>query len=256
LARRRVFVSCGQITPEEHWLGDKVLEVIRAHGMDGFFARDVHTAGGLNAEVFEALRTCDAFIAIMHRRGEVRFLDHVPCHRASTWVQQEIAILCYRIHAQARPIPIRVYSEFGIRLEGVMAAAIVNPIEFSQDDEVVASLDTWLGGAEFRVDPVASMRERLFAKQTTDLSSSAWTALDVLAAETVTPGDPLAYLRIEADLQSLGLGAVEPAIAELIRVGLVQKEINRLHRDQADLSIHPAFYDLVVRALRDRGDAG
>jgi len=256
MAGRRIFVSCGQLTDDENALGTKVLRVIEAHGMQGFFARDVHSASGLNAEVFEALRTCDAFVAIMHRRGEVRFLDYAPCHRASTWVQQEIAILCYRIHAQGRPVPIRVYADPDIRLEGVMAAAIVNPIPFTTERDVLDNLATWLEGAEFSRDPVVSRRESLFARKTQNFSDVAWEILSVIAAESTAPGIQLRRTRIDSDLREVlnrPDREIDSALGDLFASGIVE---SRVERDVSYVWIAPAFFDLVVGALRERGEAG
>jgi hypothetical protein len=53
--------------------------------------------------------------------------------------EQEIALFGYRfLERQQRPF--RVYSERGIRREGEMDSAMVNPIEIDGPDEIVAAL--------------------------------------------------------------------------------------------------------------------
>jgi hypothetical protein len=67
---RRIFVSCGQETEEEITLGKEIIKVIDANNdMTGFFAQNVHSIEDLNRAVFEALKTCDGFFAVLHKRG-------------------------------------------------------------------------------------------------------------------------------------------------------------------------------------------
>jgi hypothetical protein len=112
-----VFVSCGQLTEAERHLGSQVGEIVRAKSMTPFFADEVHSAGALNTVVFDTLRTCGAFVGILHQRGTVTFRPHRRSVRSSVWIQQEIAIFCYRMFVTQSVLPIRVYSQRGIRLE-------------------------------------------------------------------------------------------------------------------------------------------
>src|SRR5713101_4398463 len=99
MPERRIFVSCGQLTELERKLGRDLTATIEAHpGMTAFFAGEVHSAAGLNAEIFQ----------------------------------------------EGTPRPIMVYQQRGIRLEGLMSAAIVNPVPFNADDEVIAGVEAWL----------------------------------------------------------------------------------------------------------------
>lgn len=189
MTTRLVFVSCGQITTEEKALGRGIAAVIEKNGMKPFFAEDVHSPEGLNAVVFRHIRLCDAFVAVMHRRGNVAFGNYPASHRASVWIQQEIALVAYRKLLQQRDLPIRVYVEPGIRREGVLEVLIVNPIEFNTHEAVLADLSTWLGGEEFKRHPVLARREASFRRRVSKLSEDHWLILELIAAHCPTPGD-------------------------------------------------------------------
>ena len=66
---KQIFVSCGQESQDEIALGRKIIKVIDEHKrMRGFFAQDVHSPSDLNRAVFDQLKTCDGFFAVMHKR--------------------------------------------------------------------------------------------------------------------------------------------------------------------------------------------
>ena len=104
MAKKRIFVSCGQDTSAERTLGSDVVALLDRRGVSGFFADHVHSATDLNSEVFRARQRGDAFLAILHQRGEVRFRDYPVSLRASVWVQQEIAVFCYRMFRQQQVV--------------------------------------------------------------------------------------------------------------------------------------------------------
>ena len=170
MPERVVFISCGQLTEGEKGLGREVAAIIERHGMRPFFAQDVHSAGDLNSEVFRAIQSCDAFLGILQRRGTVTFGKYPPAERASVWIQQEIATFCYRMFLERRSFPIRVYSERGIRREGVMEIAVVNPIEFDRSEEIPTEVERWLRSREFDDHPVLATREELFRRRLAPLN--------------------------------------------------------------------------------------
>jgi hypothetical protein len=102
---RRIFVSCGQQSTAEKNLGMRIKKIIdKQKGMRGFFAEDVHSPSDLNRAVFDELKTCDGFFAVMHKRGEISYVDFPKSQRSSVWIQQEIALLCYRMHLQGSKV--------------------------------------------------------------------------------------------------------------------------------------------------------
>ena len=93
MANKRILVSCGQETDKEIRLGRDIINVIGNHkGMGGFFSQHVHSPADLNSGVFAALKTCDGFFAVMHKRGGITYRNYPVTHRSSVWIQQEIAI--------------------------------------------------------------------------------------------------------------------------------------------------------------------
>src|SRR5215468_2425547 len=189
MAERLVFVSYGLLTVEERRLGDRVAGVIRAHGMRPFIAQEVHSAGDLNSNVFEAVRICDAFLGIMQKRGTVAFQDYPPTERSSVWIQQEFAIFCYRAFVEGRSIPMRIYTERGIRREGVMEIAMANPIDFETPDEIAENVDHWLGGPDFDEHPVLRTREEMFKRRLSQTDADQKLLLEVIAAHCLQAGD-------------------------------------------------------------------
>src|SRR5712692_674027 len=220
MPERIVFVSCGQLTEPERNLGRDVAEIIEGHGMRPFFAQDVHSTGDLNSEVFKAIQTCDAFLGILQKRGVVTFGGYAPVERASVWIQQEIATFCYRMFLEERSLPIRIFSERGVRREGVMEIAVVNPIEFDGPEEILAEVDKWLRSREFEEHPVLATREGLFRRRLEPLTESERFLLELVAAHCVQPDDFAQHGQVRDDfyavLRNKGLkdGEIETAFRE------------------------------------------
>lgn len=263
MPKKRIFVSCGQEIEQERRLGHEILGIIDKHGMQGFFAQEVHGADDLNAAVFRALRRCDGFFAVMHRRGEVKYLNHDVTHRASVWIQQEIAILCYRRFLQARPVPVRVYMENGIRLEGVMRTAIVNPILFERNQEVRDGLSEWLRGPEFEEHPIVARRETLFQGRIKNLSPNDWLLLDLIAAHSVAPGelvddsavrnDFFAFHRAQGETDQQIDAWYQETRSKLAGSHLVTRIDDHQAVGKIGLGIAKQWWDLILEELRVRG---
>lgn len=90
--RPLVFVSCGQYTDEEKAVGSRVCEIIRLHtDYEPYFAEAQRSFEGLSNSILAALERMSGMVVIMHKRGEVK-TPHGTHHRASVWIEQEIAI--------------------------------------------------------------------------------------------------------------------------------------------------------------------
>ncbi len=261
--RRTVFVSCGQLAEPERALGRGVAHVIETHGMTPFIAQTVHSAGDLNSEVFRAIQACDAFLAILQKRGIVTFADHQPVERSSVWIQQEIAAFCYRMFVEQRSLPIRVYAEPGIRREGVLEIAIVNPIDFVRGEDVIAGVDAWLKGREFEENPVLARREELFRSRFDRLNEDQELVLELIAAHCLEPGDfGLEHIvrddffevvraksgNVENDVLGRRFGG---AYATLVALGLVRSEAPPGQNPRT--LIAKQWWQLVHDELRNRG---
>ena len=261
MADRVVFVSCGQLTAPEIKLGRDVAAIIEGRGLRPFFAQDVHSTGDLNSEVFKAIQTCDAFLGILQKRGAVTFGGYAPVERASVWIQQEIATFCYRMFLEGRSLPIRIFSERGIRREGVMEIAVVNPIEFDDPDEVPAEVDKWLRSREFEEHPVLATREEMFRRRFAETDGEQKLVLELLAAHCLQPDDSTDFALVRDDfiaiLKAGGLGndaansRFSAAMGRLHVLGLVGQHYDA--RPEVRVWIAKQWYALVLDALRREG---
>jgi hypothetical protein len=137
--RPLVFISCGQYHPKEVQLGkDLATQVDELTQLEGYFAENRNTLAGLSNDIFRALEQCSAFVAVMHHRGEVETLEHQKHIRGSIWVEQEIAIAAFLTATRNRDIPVLLYTERGIKREGVREQLKLNPVEFDEEAEVLA----------------------------------------------------------------------------------------------------------------------
>src|SRR5690349_17133915 len=91
-----VFVSCGQFTDSEKSLGKAIVAMVKdVTGFDAYFAEQVQDLNSLETNILNALQGCVAFITVLHPRGEIIRPDGSSHHRASIWIEQEIAIATY-----------------------------------------------------------------------------------------------------------------------------------------------------------------
>ena len=263
MANKRILVSCGQEPDKEIRLGRDIINVIGNHkGMGGFFSQHVHSPADLNSAVFGALKTCDGFFAVMHKRGGITYRNYPVTHRSSVWIQQEIAIIAYRSFLQGCHVPIRLYQEKGILLEGLMNTSIVNPILFERDEEVLEGVSKWLTGPDFEEHPVLARRESLFRRRTQDLTEHHWLILELIAAHTPEPGADADYHEVNKDFREIireqgeGDQALDDrfhtARAALVEKGLIA-QITDHAGEKTRFRIPKQWWDLVLEDLRNQG---
>jgi len=261
MATRRIFISCGQETDEELRLGKDIKALVERDGMEGFLAQTVHSADELNRAVFGAIQNCGGFCAVLHRRGEISYGKYAPTQRSSVWIQQEIALLMYRRFLEDRTIPIRVFSQKGILLEGVMKYSIANPIEFEKKGEVLEGVSTWLKGSEFEIDPIIASREKLFQRRIKALNDEDWSLLDLIVVHSTGPGDMPSSSIILNDFSAFqeNQGRSQKEINDsfqqchkrLRQLGLVHVE--RIAGGTiAALGVEKQWWDLIPREIRSR----
>jgi hypothetical protein len=92
---------------------------------------------GLSKNIFGALLDCVGFVAVMHHRGLVK-TPGGQYVRGSVWIEQEIAIAAFLTETQGRDIPVVLYLQEGIVLEGVRQQLHLNPFIFSKNEEVLS----------------------------------------------------------------------------------------------------------------------
>jgi hypothetical protein len=139
--RKTIFISCGQYTDSEKRLGKQIAEMVRAlTDLEPFFAEEVQDLNGLDANILGALHNCVAFITVLHPRGEIKRPGGSVLVRASVWIEQEIAIATYIQRVENRPLPIIAFKHKSVGREGMRDLLHLNPIEFTDESEVLAEL--------------------------------------------------------------------------------------------------------------------
>ncbi|MBI5964636.1 MAG: hypothetical protein HY863_14245 [Chloroflexi bacterium] len=139
--RKKVFISCGQLSKEEIELGKQIVDLVKSEaGLESYFAEYQNSLEGLTSNIFNALYNSVAFIAIMHRRAEIKPGEF----RASVWIEQEVAIAAFLSQSLGVSLPSKAYVQVGVKREGVREFIILNPTEFTNNDEVLEDLRKWL----------------------------------------------------------------------------------------------------------------
>jgi hypothetical protein len=105
-----------------------------------FFAQEVQDLNGLDDNILQALRECVAFITVLHPRGAIARPDGPKLTRASVWIEQEIAIATYIQRTGTRSLPIIAFKHKSVGLEGIRTLLNLNPIEFTDEAEVLKEL--------------------------------------------------------------------------------------------------------------------
>ena len=149
--KKLIFVSCGQQTDEEKSLGIQVKQAIdSASGFEAYFAQSVQDLDSLSHNIFEALSKCSGAIVFLHNRGGVLDISGKELgYRSSVWVNQETAILSYRRYIEAQKIPILIFKDEKVNLEGAMTALIGNPLPLKRISSILDQIKKWLAESEF-----------------------------------------------------------------------------------------------------------
>ncbi len=263
MATRRIFISCGVHTQEERALGQKIRLLIEEQKMTSFLAPEVHQPADLNTHVFKELQRCDGFVALLQKRGEIRYEDFPIKHRGSVWIQQEIGILFYRSFLLEREIPIAIFREKDVLHEGLTMYSIINPIEFEVEDEVLKHLSEWLRGPAFEEQPVLARREDLFLRQTRSYEDHHWLLLELIAAYSREPGDRVhqAFLGkyFSQILQEQGKDITQDpnthfnrTLSKLVSDGMVADTYERAGGGVHFYSLELPWWDLIHDELRNR----
>jgi hypothetical protein len=141
MGKQIIFISCGQYTEREKRLGKQIAQMVKSlTDYEPFFAEDVQDLNGLDANILDALRDCVAFITVLHPRGIIRRPDGSVLSRASVWIEQEVAIATYIQRIESRPIPIIAFKHNSVGREGIRELLHLNPIEFTDESEILAAL--------------------------------------------------------------------------------------------------------------------
>lgn len=156
---RSIFISCGQFTAAEKTLGLRIAQMVKdLTNIEPFFAEEVQDLNGLHDNILNALHDCVAFIVVLHPRGTISRPDGSKLVRASVWIEQEIGIATYIQRVEKRVLPIIAFKHSSVGREGIRELLQLNPIEFTDDGEVLAALpkrlQSWsnLSSSEIKVE--------------------------------------------------------------------------------------------------------
>lgn len=247
-----IFISCGQQTEEERKIGTSVKQLVDSKsGYKAYFAEYVQSLDALAKNIFDGLRICSGLISFMHERGFVKTNGTVEWgYRSSVWVNQEIAILAYRRQFEGIEIPILVFKDEKVRLEGAMTSLIVNPIIMKSESETLTQIDSWLISTEFPFRGPAN----------DDRFNSKWVKLSpmsrkVIAALLDEGGINVKESSIKSCLREIyGVGkneaskAVSDAKLEFINTDLI-KLIHNIHSGD-EMSINPTWEWHITREVK------
>ena len=133
MLKAKVFISCGQRTPEEKSIGTQLVSYFEKNGFEPYFAEEVHSPLGLTQSIYDNLRTSEYFVCINFEREDGVY--------GSLFVQQELAIASYE------KLPLVAFHQPAVKLSGVAKYLHVNSIEFNSFKDIILNLDrltkTW-----------------------------------------------------------------------------------------------------------------
>lgn len=242
MADRLIFISCGQQLPEEKEIGTAVKDLIDSKpGHKAYFAEYVQSLDALARNVFDGLRKCSGLIAFLHERGLVKVDGNKEWgYRSSVWVNQEVSILAYRKQFEGIDIPILVFKDESVRLEGAMTSLIVNPLPIVSKEDIVIKIESWLQTAVFS-NPTG--QDERFLSKWQKLSPSSKIVFSALIDEggnNVKESAIRTCLREKYGMEkNESSTAVSTASIEFINTDLV-KLIHNLHSGD-EMSLNPTW---------------
>ena len=100
-----------------------------------YYAEYQSSLDGLSKNIFAALHRCVGLIVVMHHRGRIDPPSNLI--RASVWIEQEIAVAAFIKTVLGKSIEVAAFTEKGIKLEGVRKQVLLNPKEFTENEQVI-----------------------------------------------------------------------------------------------------------------------
>ena len=209
--KKIIFVSCGQRTQQEQNLGQGVEDLVnRTPGFCAYRAASVQDLQGLNENIMQALNRCSGLVAILHCRGIISVGENRSGETSSIWINQEIAVLSYRRWLESAPIPVRIFKDPGVALEGAMTSQIANPTDFTSNNQVLQEVERWLGNTSF----VPPLDQAEFGRLVDQLDDGDWKVIEgVVAARgaDVSKGQIKQYLKASSVEDAKASGIVNSA---------------------------------------------
>jgi hypothetical protein len=247
--KKLIFVSCGQLTDEEKQLGNAVKSLIDGtDDFEAYFAETVHDLTALAHHIFEALHRCSGAISFLHNRGFVTDLRGENWGiRSSVWVNQEIAVLAFRQFLESTNLPILVFKEGDVKLEGAMTSFIANPLPLVDINDTLSKIKEWLKSAQF-----APCLTDEFELKWNRLSINSKKVLNCLACEGGQRVKELNIWRKMKQKYAFSGNAADDVVREaksqFIDTGLVICDHNIYTGDE--MTFHPTWKWYLARAAR------
>ena len=251
MAKKLIFISCGQQTEEEKALGLAVKETIDStDGFESYFAETVHDLDSLGKNIFESLLRCSGMVAFLHNRGTViRSSGETWGVRSSVWVNQELAILAYRQFFEATSVPVLPFRDRDVNLEGAMTALIANPLPITNPADILDKVRSWLARLDSQSTSVTG--DDSFDEKWKRLTP---TAIKVLACLIDEGGEQVNEMSVQRALVAMhkfsrnnASAAVQKSKLEFINTNLVKLVHNIQSGDE--MSLHPTWEWHLRRAV-------
>lgn len=127
--KAKVFISCGQCSPDERRAASDVAQVLKELGFKAYVAVHEQTLKGLRENIFWNLETSEYFLFIDFEREQ---LANLPECRGSLFSHQELALASYL------DLDVLAFQQRGVKKEdGLMRFLQANAIPFGHPDELL-----------------------------------------------------------------------------------------------------------------------
>lgn len=129
----KVFISCGQSTPEEIKVAEEVRSWLKSEGYDTFVALDVPTFTELNTQLIRELKSSEYYLFINFPRGQVKPKKGKRFYGGSLYTNQELAVaLAFGFEKHMILLNYRK-----VNAEGVLGFLVSNTKRFSKPRDVL-----------------------------------------------------------------------------------------------------------------------
>jgi hypothetical protein len=127
----KIFLSCGQDSPEEKKVGEDLKNCLTLQGFEVFLAFKTQRMEDVDDIIIKNLESSDYFIFIDFRREKIKGFMRKQ-YRGSLFTNQELALAHYLKFEKAMFL-----QQTGIRLEGMTKYFLSNPEKFDSFQEVI-----------------------------------------------------------------------------------------------------------------------
>jgi hypothetical protein len=176
--KSKIFVSCGQRSPEERDVAGKLQSLLIARGFDVYVAINAQTILEINAGIINELKNSDSYLFINFRRDQIG-----TEYSGSLFSNQELAI-AYALGFER----ILVINQNGLRREGMLGYIGINTETFDRLDDCCAIVERALDRAAGHLPMFGDCMQMVFGSQTSQSSmDSSWYGSSTSIFSTADP---------------------------------------------------------------------